>query len=282
VELHLNPHHEEACHFTTTATIVIPNCSDQMAFSINFHGTLQKREKMQLTVRNVAKFLNVSEQALYRMIERGEIPSTKVHDQFHFNRTELLEWAMARRIHVSPNLLDEEETDGATADPRLSAALRQGGIFYGLPSGDKSIALRAMVSVLRLPADVDKELLFRMHLARETLASTGVGDGIAIPHVRNPVVLQVTVPMVTLCFLKTPVDFGAVDEKPVFALFSLVTPTIRSHLFLLSRLALTLRNHGLLELLRSRASEDLIMAEIERSETSSASDPGTNRQEGDR
>lgn len=259
-------------------------CSDQMVFSITFHGTRQKRGKMQLTVRNVAKFLDVSEQTLYRMIEHGEIPATKVHDQFHFNRTELLEWAMAHRIHVSPNLLEEEETDGTSADPLLSAALRKGGIFYGLASGDKAMALRAMVSVMRLPEDVDKELLFRMYLARETLSSTGVGDGIAIPHVRNPVVLQVPVPVVTLCFLRTPVDFGAVDEKPVFALFSLVTPTIRSHLSLLSQLAFTLRSIRLLELLRAQASEDSIMAEIEHGEStrtsSSGANGGVNGQEG--
>ena len=116
-----------------------------------------------------------------------------------------------------------------------------------------------------------------MYLARETLASTGVGDGIAIPHVRNPVVLQVPVPMVTLCFLRTPVDFSAVDEKPVFALFSLVTPTIRAHLSLLSQLAFSLRSPGLLALLRSQASEDTIMAEFERAEASSTAARGETR-----
>ena len=44
--------------------------------------------------------------------------------------------------------------------------------------------------MLALPEEVDREFLFQALLARETLASTGVGDGIAIPHLRNPIVLH--------------------------------------------------------------------------------------------
>src|SRR5438034_985186 len=62
---------------------------------------------------------------------------------------------------------------------------------------------------------------------REALQSTGVGDGIAIPHVRNPIVLHVSRPMITLCFLERPIDFGALDGKPVHVLFSLISPTVR-------------------------------------------------------
>ncbi|MGV8042245.1 MAG: proton-conducting transporter membrane subunit [Thermoanaerobaculaceae bacterium] len=51
-------------------------------------------------------------------------------------------------------------------------------------------------------------------------------------------------PLVTLCFLRRPVDFGAVDGKPVVALFSLVSSTPKMHLHLLSRLAYALRDPG--------------------------------------
>jgi mannitol/fructose-specific phosphotransferase system IIA component len=52
----------------------------------------------------------------------------------------------------------------------------------------------------------DRELLFRLFQAREAAASTGIGDGIAIPHVRNPIVLHVTKPLIALCFLTTLVS----------------------------------------------------------------------------
>ena len=235
---------------------------------------------MQLTVRNVAEFLSVSEKTIYRMIQSGEIPAYRVHNQFRFNRTEVLEWAMAHHINVSPEMLQNEEASGEEEAPRLSEALQQGGIFYRLNSVDKSTALRSMVDLLRLPDDVDRELLFRMHLARESLASTGIGEGIAIPHVRNPVILQCPTPQITLCFLETPVDFQAVDGKPVFALFSMITPTIRVHLLLLSRLAYALKNDRLREVIRSQATRESIMAEFVRVETAAASGISAPGQEG--
>jgi PTS system nitrogen regulatory IIA component len=47
--------------------------------------------------------------------------------------------------------------------------------------------------------------------------------------------------MITLCFLETPVEFGAIDGQPVHTLFTLVSPTVQAHLHLLSRLTYGLR-----------------------------------------
>ncbi|MEI6970234.1 MAG: PTS sugar transporter subunit IIA [bacterium] len=223
---------------------------------------------MQLTVRNVAKFLDVTEDAVYRMIDDCEIPVVKVNDQFRFNKTDLLEWAMSRQLHVSPVMLEGDESDCATTHASLSEALRLGGVFHNLPGVDKTAALRSLVEVMQLPDDVDRELLLRMYMARETMASTGIGDGIAIPHVRNPVVLRMASPQITLGFTKNPVDFGAPDGKPVFAMFALVTPTTRSHLLLLSRLAFALRTSSLLDLIKAQAPKDELIAEFKRCETS--------------
>jgi len=92
------------------------------------------------------------------------------------------------------------------------------------------------------------------------LESTAIGDGIAIPHVRNPIVLHVPQPVVTLCFLEAPVDFGALDEKPVHTLFTLISPTVKAHLHLLSRLAFALRNPDFKALIVRQAGHDEILA----------------------
>jgi PTS system nitrogen regulatory IIA component len=100
------------------------------------------------------------------------------------------------------------------------------------------------------------------------MASTAIGDGIAIPHVRNPIVLHVPRSMVTLCFLERPVDFGALDGKPVHCLFTMVSPTVRAHLHLLSRLAFALRDAGFLEIVRRQGLRDQILDELRRVESS--------------
>ena len=102
--------------------------------------------------------------------------------------------------------------------------------------------------------------------AREALESTGIGDGIAIPHVRNPIVLHVSRPVITLCFLEKAVDFGALDGKPVSILFSLISPTVRAHLRLLSRLSFALQDPGFKSVVTRQGSRDEIFAEARRVE----------------
>ncbi len=213
---------------------------------------------MQLGVRDVSKLLNVSEKTVYRWIGRGVLPAYRVNEQYRFNRAELLEWATSRRINVGPEVFDEPEST-ATPIPGLVESLTAGGIFYRLGGGDKASALRAVVEQMRLPEEVDREFLLRVLLAREALQSTGLGDGIAIPHVRNPIVLHVPRPMITLSCLERPVDFGALDGKPVHVLFSLVSPTVRAHLRLLSRLSFTLHDARFKEAVVRQASRDDIL-----------------------
>jgi PTS system nitrogen regulatory IIA component len=129
---------------------------------------------------------------------------------------------------------------------------------------------------MRLPEEVDREYLYQMLLARETLGSTGVGDGIAIPHVRNPVVLHVRA-AATLCFLERPVDFGSLDGMPVRALFLLVSPTTRAHLHLLSRLSAALHDPKLKRLVSEQGSRDEILSAFQRVEATFPKDRGVDQ-----
>ena len=220
---------------------------------------------MQLSVRDVSKLLNVSEKTIYRWVNQGILPGYRVNEQYRFNRAELLEWATSRKMNVSASLFDEPESNAAPL-PDLGEALQAGGIFYRLGGNDKESVLRAVVDHMRLPEEVDREFLLRVLLAREALQSTGIGDGIAIPHVRNPIVLHVSRPMISLCFLERPIDFGALDGKPVHALFSLVSPTVRAHLRLLSRLSFALHDPGFKRAVACQASRDEILEEVRRVE----------------
>lgn len=221
---------------------------------------------MQLTVQNVAELLNVSEKTVYRWINDQSLPGYRVSGQYRFNRAEVLEWATSRKINVSPQIFQEPETAG-TPLPLLSEALLAGGIHYRVGGTDKESVLRAVVETMKLPEEVDREFLVRVLVAREALGSTGIGDGIAIPHVRNPIVLHVSRPMVSLCFLEKPIEFGAIDGLPVYALFSLISPTVRGHLHLLSRLAYALRDAGCKAVISRQGARDEILNELRRVES---------------
>src|SRR5216117_1109867 len=222
---------------------------------------------MQLSVRDVSTLLSVSEKTIYRWVKQGVLPAYRVNEQYRFNRAELLEWATSRRMSVSAAVFEEPESN-ATPIPGLGEALRAGGIFYRLGGEDKEAVLRAVVERLRVSEEVDREFLLRVLLAREALQSTGIGDGIAIPHVRNPIVLHVPRPMIALCFLERPIDFGALDGKPVHVLFSLISPTVRAHLRLLSRLSFALHDPAFKKAVTGQASREEILREAQRVEDS--------------
>lgn len=217
---------------------------------------------MQLGVKDVARLLEVSEKTVYRWIEDGKLPGYRISGQYRFNRAELLAWATASKIHVSPHIFLEPEAE-ETSLPTLTEALQAGGVHYRISGKDQASCLRSVVGLLQLPEEVDREFLLQVLLARETLASTGVGDGVAIPHLRTPIVLHLPRPMVALCFLENAVDFGALDGKPVHALFTLISPTVKAHLHLQARLVFALRDPEFKKLIRRQTSREEIFACIQ-------------------
>lgn len=219
---------------------------------------------MKLTVSDTARLLSVSEDQVYRWISSGELPAHELNEQWRLNRAELLEWATTRGMAVSPHLFAEDNE--AAPLPSVAAALARGGVRRAVAGRTKEETLRAVVADLPLPPDLDRELLLAILLSREALGSTGIGDGIAIPHVRNPIVLHVPEPLVSVSFLAEPIPFGSVDGKPVRVLFTLVTPTVRTHLHLLSRLAYLLRDSRFREAVRAEADRDTLLALAEQAE----------------
>src|SRR5207249_3060717 len=101
---------------------------------------------MQLTVRDAARIMSVSEKTIYRWVNQGSLPAYRVNEQYRFNRAELLEWATARKMNVSVEIFHEPESS-SVALPGLVAALEAGGIYYRLGGKDKESVLRAIVEV---------------------------------------------------------------------------------------------------------------------------------------
>jgi len=108
-------------------------------------------------------------------------------------------------------------------------------------------------------------------LAREAIGSTAIGDGIAIPHVRNPLVLNGVPASITLCYLANPISFGAIDGQPVHTIFWIISPTIRGHLQLLARLSWALHDPSFKAALVRHAAETEILERAALIEAAAAS-----------
>lgn len=229
---------------------------------------------MKLVVRDVSALLNVSEKTVYQWIAKRSLPAQRINDQYRFNRIELIEWAMANRLPLAPDILEKAQPDGPGHFPGTAEALRAGGIFYRVPGGNKSAVLAEVVRIMSLPAEVDRKFLLEVLLARESLCSTGIGDGVAIPHVRNPIVMHVPRPAMSLSFLEQPVEFDALDGRPVHTLFTIVSTTIHGHLQLLARLSFAMRQPDFKAAIARRApSEELLRLADAIDRTIAAPDP---------
>lgn len=222
---------------------------------------------MQLTIREAASYFGVNEPTVRRWISQRGMPAHEVYERIYLNPLELWEWAVEQGIPVSRGLLEKARRTPEEIPP-LAELLRAGGIFHDVAGTTKPEVLRAMVERLPLPPEFDRDFLLNIFEAREAMGSTGIGDGIAIPHVRNPVVLHVERPFVTLCLLRHPVDFEAPDGKPVHALFLVVSLTVPAHLKILAQLGFVLRDSLLRELLRAAAPPEAILDRVEYVEAS--------------
>lgn len=215
---------------------------------------------MFLKVTDLAAVVGVSEKTVLFWIRDMGLPAHKQDDRYLINRVDLLEWATAHDITIPPDLFASGNETGPMSS--VAEALQRGGVFFDLPGDTPESALREVVSRLVLPPFLDPEFLLQTLLAREALGSTAIGHGIAIPHVRNPIVGQAGESAISLCFLRNPIDFDAVDGLPVTILFTLVTPNVKAHLQLLAKLAFLLHDENFQELLHRPASEAEIMTAI--------------------
>jgi PTS system nitrogen regulatory IIA component len=100
----------------------------------------------------------------------------------------------------------------------------------------KRLLTKASELIATNVSGLDADDIFNALMAREQLGSTGIGNGIAIPHCRVPQCLDIFGTMITL---DEPIDFEAIDGKPVDLLFVLIVPEKKTdeHIKTLARLA---------------------------------------------
>lgn len=221
---------------------------------------------MKLTIQEVARGLDLPTQTVMRWVRQGRIPIRKSGGEYLVDRPVLEQWAAKNNLlFAAPRRSSPPKSPDAPEG--LLTAVRRGGIHFGLAGEDVETALASVVErVPGLDEEGRRELFDRL-LQRERMTSTAIGKGVAIPHPRTPQESGVEAAMIVTGFLREPVVYGAMDGKPVFLLFLLLSPNPRQHLHLLSRLSFCLRDEGFLEVLRSVPEAEALEARIADAET---------------
>jgi nitrogen PTS system EIIA component len=105
---------------------------------------------------------------------------------------------------------------------RLSDIVTPAAIAVQVRLEDKAHALKFAASLLGARSGLDPDRVCQALAAREALGSTGIGKGVAVPHVCFP---DLDRPYALLCTLANPIGFDAIDGKPVDLIFTVITPT---------------------------------------------------------
>lgn len=131
----------------------------------------------------------------------------------------------------------------------LSDLIEASAVMPALKANSKKQLLQLLAEKAADITGIPEREIFDTILQRERLGSTGVGNGIAIPHGKLPGVKQITG---VFAQLVTPVDFEALDDQPVDLVFLLLAPegAGADHLKALSRIARVLRNADIVAKIR--------------------------------
>lgn len=203
---------------------------------------------MQLSIEKIACALDLPKGKIERWIRQGRIPLVRQDNMCTFDRQNLERWASQHNLAFRPGEPQLQEC-GLSDHTSLVAALNNGGVHRDVPGTRPLEVLREAVDRIDCIPAPDKPLILEKLIEREALASTGIGKGIAIPHPREPESMGISMSAVAACFLSAPIDFQALDGRPVSILFILLSPTVQVHLQILSRLSFCLRQEDFIAFL---------------------------------
>ena len=132
-------------------------------------------------------------------------------------------------------------------------------VVDGLKAGSKKQALQELSAIAAARTTKDERTILDLLLARERLGSTGVGAGIAIPHGKLDDLPQVSA---VFARLREPIEFDAIDERPVDLVFLLLAPEQAGsdHLKALALVSRLLRDERVCARLRGADSAEALYA----------------------
>ncbi|ASY67466.1 PTS IIA-like nitrogen regulatory protein PtsN [Sinorhizobium fredii] len=151
----------------------------------------------------------------------------------------------------------------------LAGLLHQNAIIPAMRANSKKQLLLELAARAAKLTGLPEREIFDVILQRERLGSTGVGNGIAIPHGKLG---NLTSLVGIFARLDTPVDFEALDDQPVDLVFLLLAPegAGADHLKALSRIARVLRDHDMVTRIRATESASAIYMLLNEDTTSHA------------
>jgi len=225
---------------------------------------------MDLKIKDVADLLKVSETTIRRWLTDGKIPAYRLNHQYRFSRIEIENWMIKCKIKSADDtafspfdekLIEPEEQNIAGKGMQQFSfyrAVHHGGIYHDIPGNTKEEIIEGTTKRIAEKMSLDADVLSELLMDREKLMPTALNHGIAVPHARD-FVTGLSFDFITVVFPKNPIEYGALDGKPVHTLFFLFATNDKTHLHLLAKLAHLSSNQKALEFLEGKPDKTNLM-----------------------
>lgn len=142
--------------------------------------------------------------------------------------------------------------------------IHRGGILRDIDGATPQEVYEKVCALLDLPDGITSEQVYNALCTREEVLSTAVGNGIALPHARAPIIKEEKDQRIIVVYLKKAIEMRAPDERQVYVMFVLLTYNPQVHLKVLSSLAGLLRNTDFRKALEDHADEAALSDLIKR------------------
>jgi len=226
-----------------------------------------------MTAKEVAEHLRLNERTVLRLAQNGKIPAAKIARRWRFQRSTVNQW-----LETQMHGMRTEELNGLIEHGPLTIldTLRPELISLELSAENKSDVLKELGGLLVRQNELDSPDQFLISLLRrEEMMTTAIGDGIAIPHPRQP---ETTLPRKALTVVgrsSQGVDFGSLDGQPTHLFFLLCAPSDKIHLQLMARLTRLLRSNKCVRALLAATDPESVINIISSEEESLIGNPSS-------
>jgi len=157
-----------------------------------------------MTIEEVAQYLRVSERTVYEWAQKGEIPAGKLGGSWRFKSSEIKKWVEDRLTPSGKHTISGIELKNVLSPDRIIL----------MDAKNKAEALNKLIDLISTSPEVkNRDELAEAIFKREELMSTGIGLGIALPHVRLATVSDI---VMAIGINRTDItDYPSLDGKPV-------------------------------------------------------------------
>ncbi len=232
-----------------------------------------------MSLEEFAKHVSLDMRDVRRLADRGKLPGHKVGGQWRFNRAKVTEWLQQEMQTLDETRLIEIERamsgvgSSAVGDSTMVVTDLIGleGIDINLPARTKTSVLRELVKLAgRTGLLYDEKGLAEAVEQRESLCSTALADGVAIPHPRQPMPYVSVEPLVCVARLSGGLAFGAPKRELTRLFFLICCHDDRHHLHVLARLMRLLDGETIELVMSAPSAEELLQVLIAKEEAVAA------------